>query len=310
MVTWNSITISTILSCIMGIVGYLGYLEETQGDILNNFDTNLVVAKLSRALLAITMFFTYPLESFIVRHVLVMLLHDGDIDGRNDPNYTEGVNGVEAGGCFYLNRRQSWTLGISILTLSTALLLEDVSYVLSITGSVAGGAIAFIAPGAIYLGVNGDAFLSFASNLCQSPQTTTSVMNDNLPIAGDAKQMMNTNSEYESKITSTELELPIEGTHKVSIVVQDIARKPIWWYVAGFPIWCAIASIGRVNMRQKIATEDEDHTSLEEIEGKEDLMVPNGWDYCIAVFYIIFGVFAMLAGLTSNILSIVMGDDS
>ena len=63
-------------------------------------------------------------------------------------------------------------------------------------------------------------------------------------------------------------------------------------------------------MRQKIATEDVDHSCLKEIEGKEDLMVPNGWDYCIAVFYIIFGIFAMLAGLTSNILSIVMGDES
>jgi sodium-coupled neutral amino acid transporter 11 len=44
----------------MGIMGYLGFLDETQGDILNNFDPDTVQASAARILLAITMFFTYP----------------------------------------------------------------------------------------------------------------------------------------------------------------------------------------------------------------------------------------------------------
>jgi len=48
---------------------------------------------------------------------------------------------------------------------------------------------------------------------------------------------------------------------------------------------------------------------LKYTEGNEDLMVPNGRDYCIAVFFIIFGTVAIVAGLASNILKIVKGDD-
>lgn len=28
------------------------------------------------------MFFTYPMESFVARHVLIMLVHNGDMDAR------------------------------------------------------------------------------------------------------------------------------------------------------------------------------------------------------------------------------------
>lgn len=64
------------------------------------------------------MFFTYPMESFVARHVIVILLHDGDIDGTDDPNYN-GHN--EAGGYLFLNRRQTLTFSIFILTLIPAL---------------------------------------------------------------------------------------------------------------------------------------------------------------------------------------------
>jgi len=200
--------------------------------VLNNFDSDLGIAKLARALLAVSMFFTYPMESFVARHALVMLFHDGDMDGRDDPNYTQGVSGAEAGGYFLLNRRQSWTWGIYIVTLGTALLLDDIGPVLSITGSVGGGSIAYLAPGLIYLGVNGDAFLSFASNLLplrSRPRTTAGVTEENLPIAGDARQVMNTHGGNEMNATSDTLELPVEGTREFSIVVpEDVSGKPIW----------------------------------------------------------------------------------
>lgn len=59
-VTCRSLSISFVLCTILGVTGYLGYLEDTQGDILNNFDPDTVQASASRVLLAITMFFTYP----------------------------------------------------------------------------------------------------------------------------------------------------------------------------------------------------------------------------------------------------------
>ena len=55
-VTFRSITVATILCAILGICGYLGFLDQTQGDVLNNFEGDARAANGARALLAITMF--------------------------------------------------------------------------------------------------------------------------------------------------------------------------------------------------------------------------------------------------------------
>jgi sodium-coupled neutral amino acid transporter 11 len=57
-VTVCSISMATALCAILGTAGYLGFMEETQGDVLNNFDAESVVANVARGLLAFTMFFT------------------------------------------------------------------------------------------------------------------------------------------------------------------------------------------------------------------------------------------------------------
>ena len=82
----TSILISTATICVIliGIVEYLGFMEETQGNVLNNFSSASIQANVSRGLLAITMFFTYPMESFMVRHVIVDLFHNRDIE-NTDP---------------------------------------------------------------------------------------------------------------------------------------------------------------------------------------------------------------------------------
>lgn len=59
-VTCRSLSISCLLCAVLGISGYLGFLDETQGDVLNNFDPDTMQATAARALLALTMFFTYP----------------------------------------------------------------------------------------------------------------------------------------------------------------------------------------------------------------------------------------------------------
>ncbi len=59
-VTFRSLSISCVLCAVLGVSGYLGFLDETQGDVLNNFDPDTAQATAARALLAITMFFTYP----------------------------------------------------------------------------------------------------------------------------------------------------------------------------------------------------------------------------------------------------------
>ncbi len=135
-VTGFSITISAILCLLFGVCGYLGFLDETQGDVLNNFDTDSTLANIARFLLAITMFFTYPMESFVCRHVAIQLVHDGDMDGRDDPISEDEVK--EAAGFLCWNRRQTWTIAIYLLTLLPALLVDDLGNVLSLNGCLGG----------------------------------------------------------------------------------------------------------------------------------------------------------------------------
>jgi sodium-coupled neutral amino acid transporter 11 len=61
-VTGFSISIATLLCATLGATGYLGFMDNTQGDVLNNFEVDSLVANAARALLAFTMFFTYPME--------------------------------------------------------------------------------------------------------------------------------------------------------------------------------------------------------------------------------------------------------
>lgn len=144
-VTNQSIALSAILCLILGISGYLGFLGMTQGDVLNNFEHDSMQANAARLLLAFTMFLTYPMESFVARHVLVMLMHNGDMDahpldqgrgrgftveneeriereefGEGEPN--GGTNGaiVEGGGILCMNRRQTWTVAIFLVRFALA----------------------------------------------------------------------------------------------------------------------------------------------------------------------------------------------
>ena len=64
-VTCRSISTATVMCLVLGVTGYLGFLEDTEGDILNNFDSDSVMANAGRVLLAITMFFTYPMEGML-----------------------------------------------------------------------------------------------------------------------------------------------------------------------------------------------------------------------------------------------------
>ena len=65
MVTFRSLTTAAILCIVLGVTGYLGFLEDTQGNILNNFDSGLIALNIGRGLLAITMMLTYPMEVFV-----------------------------------------------------------------------------------------------------------------------------------------------------------------------------------------------------------------------------------------------------
>lgn len=76
-VTCVTLTLCCLLELTMGVAGYLAFGDKTEGNILNNLDPNLLSANIARGLLGTTMLFVYPLESFVARHVCVVLFFSG-----------------------------------------------------------------------------------------------------------------------------------------------------------------------------------------------------------------------------------------
>eukprot|EP00986_Skeletonema_menzelii_P017730 scaffold21543_cov145-Skeletonema_menzelii.AAC.2 len=151
------------LGIIMGTCGYLGFTEQTDGNILNNFaiptedDNSYNTARapnVARALLCCTMFCVFPLEHFVARHVIMTNLfrgrqaHEGDDHSVLDR----------------WDRRAVITIILFSSCLLSALNYDDVGLVLAWTGTVAATTLSYIVPGMLYLGVNGQDYLDFVKD--------------------------------------------------------------------------------------------------------------------------------------------------
>jgi len=297
LVTTSSISFAAILCAVMGLCGYFGFLDSTAGNILRNFSFRSVAANGARALLAITMFFTYPMESFVARHVLMMFVHQGDMDAT----HSDGVR--DGGGILCLNRRRLWTLVIYGLALFPALFINDLGPVLSITGALGGSSIAYIAPGLVYLGVNGESFLDWCSKrLAQGKKAGSSASNRGgeveLPMAGDADQKI-------AEDEPAHVELPVAGEQRTMVSERPLdGPKPFWWYLGLFPLWCAIANKGSKGMSTKLALVAEDEIDSEDgidVNVSDGDYQPSPSGFCMAIFFIIFGIVAGVAGIVSNV---------
>jgi solute carrier family 38 (sodium-coupled neutral amino acid transporter), member 11 len=298
-VTFLSLTLSALLCLILGVTGYLGFLDQTKGDVLNNFAVDTIQANAARGLLAITMFFTYPMEAFVARHVLVHLLFGGDMDGYvTHTNLSTGettTTKTKICGCF--NRRHQVTLTIYVMTLVPALLVDDLGPVLSITGAVGGCCLAYIGPGLAYLGVHGDAFLAWVARALESRnQLSSKAFDSDLPLEGDATASMQTTV---SPSTPADLTGP----------------KPWWWWPTLMPLWVYIATNGSQGMNDRLTAFDTEHGRVSPVrhndtmDGVEnsgesvsvEVIEPCKRDYIFSMFFIFFGAVAMVAGILSNV---------
>uniref|UniRef100_A0A7R9ZUM1 Amino acid transporter transmembrane domain-containing protein n=1 Tax=Pseudo-nitzschia arenysensis TaxID=697910 RepID=A0A7R9ZUM1_9STRA len=341
-VTAVSLSVSVVCCLVLGVAGYLGFLDETSGDVLNNFEVDTASANFARALLAITMFFTYPMEAFVARHVLVQLLWKGDLDGYIFETIVDPDTGEErstqrkAKRCRCLSRRHQVTLLIYLLTLMPALIVDDLGPVLSITGAIGGCCLAYIGPGLAYLGVFGEDFLR---------RLAESIASKNPGAVGEAS---------EAPTQSGEAELPIDGdaTAKLDDVRRSLFcphklfaenthrgyKKPWWWYPLCIPFWIPVALEGSRGMNERLAALDEEFQHpispvegavttnegnintaqapqsngdsgtgsplpLSEAQNSDsmpivDASLPN---YGFAIFFIVFGTIALVAGVASNL---------
>ena len=319
MVTGSSLFFAGFFTATLGIAGYLGFLQDTKGDVLNNFDSKSYEANFARLLLAITMFFTYPMESFVARHVLVVLFHGGDIDGvvHQEEDISTVNSNITATTpreqliCLCLNRRHILSMGIFFATLLPAIILSDIGPVLSITGSLGGAFLCYFSPGMVYLGVYGEEFLQSTEQLLdsyhggklfkrkqQKNKSNSHVTKDDLPMDGTANVWLNT---HDHQNPSSSIELPIAGDSSQVLVTFPKATqsKPIWWYIGLFPFWCFIARVGKSNMNKKCssaATLSQSSDILGDISKP-----PTCCDFLYAMVFITFGIISAVAGVVSNI---------
>jgi len=275
-------------------------LDETKGDVLKNFEGQTLV-QVARALLSITMFFTYPMESFVARHVLMQLLFNGNMDNTTINSETGEVV-PERKWLYVIGRREFWTILLYFSALVPALIFSDLGPVLSLTGSLGASCISYIAPGLAYIGLNGDDFLARTGSKTGGGSSGSSKPPNGeveLPVAGDATATMQTPPE----------------------VARPSGSKPWWWWPLAMPIWVSLASTGArgcENFFDKLGGQEEvDRRRLQrkaeqqmQQEGGTDAVVdddddhvfnPRKSDYCYSVFFIVFGVIAAVAGVLSNI---------
>lgn len=280
-VTGLSLVAATAMSLALGVFGYLGFLDQTKGDVLKNFGQAGSLVSASRALLSVTMFFTYPMESFVARHVVVQLLYNGNMD-----NNSLGPNGEvvpERKLLGLLGRRELWTIYLYGAALIPALIVDDLGPVLSLTGSLGASSIAYIAPGLIYLGLNGDDFLAWT-----------------------ARHVQSRNHKHGSE--NSEIELPMVGDSKATLKMAaeptyPEGSKPLWWWFAGMPLWVAIANTGANGTTSFMS--DIGYDVGRPLRGPSDdgdeVIGPRKSDYIYSIVFIVFGVIAAVAGVVSNI---------
>eukprot|EP00588_Corethron_pennatum_P012332 CAMPEP_0194268456 /NCGR_PEP_ID=MMETSP0169-20130528/2775_1 /TAXON_ID=218684 /ORGANISM="Corethron pennatum, Strain L29A3" /LENGTH=633 /DNA_ID=CAMNT_0039009693 /DNA_START=199 /DNA_END=2100 /DNA_ORIENTATION=+ len=170
-VTNLSLFVAGAVSLVCGCAGYLGFLDKTEGDILNSFlnydaqeRSGRIAVAWARGILGFTMFVTYPLESFVARHVCVTLLFEGRRAHEGDDHAVLGR----------LDRRRTLTLALYVASLVPAILLEDLGSVLAISGSISASSLAYFGPGMLHLAVYGKEFLERVDGMMGTNKTDDS----------------------------------------------------------------------------------------------------------------------------------------
>lgn len=242
---WSTCTRSALLLCAVlattcGMTGYLGYQEHTKGNILNNLDRTSLTANTARAMLGTTMLFVYPLETFVARHVCVVLLFKGRTAHEGDD--TTILNRTD--------RRIILTVVLYVSALIPALIFDDLGPVLAISGAVGGSCLSYIGPGAVFLGIHGKSFLDkidsswFGSLRMSQTKTTKQLESADARRAGETTPLVATKANVaELSAVEDEGKQLIEDVERSNVAVQ--ALKHIAWYAMAMPLWCCIAETGR-----------------------------------------------------------------
>jgi hypothetical protein len=241
---WNTVTALSITTCvilaiIMGVGGYLGFMADTDGDILVNLSKyaaeadakTKLAATIAQALLCMTMFFVYPMDLFVARHVCVVLFFNGRRAHEGDDHAVLARK----------DRRVAVTTGLYLFTLLPALIVDDLGKVFSLSGALGGATLSYMGPGLMYIAVHGAEFLdrvekSWGSNYVKNYTWTKMQPNNDMSDLDFHIQR----SRYGGKIA--------KQNDRKNVISQ--CCDYISWHIFIMPLWCRIAAHGK-KMLQK-----------------------------------------------------------
>jgi len=258
-VTGAALTFCAFLATTCGVCGYLAFQRDTEGNVLNNFEdpSTHIAATAARALLGSTMFFVYPLASYVARHVMVVLLFQGRQAHEGDDHMILARR----------DRRVALTLLIYVLALVPAIFFDDLGTVLAVAGAIAGSCLSYIGPGATYLAVHGGEFLELVSSLFGNNKFSAFLLG--YPDASRLNNVEDIACQNAETSQNEEAELTPLVTSGVGYPFDDIVSGEtegspsskeslpanlcayvcsavgfISWYLLLFPIWSSLASYG------------------------------------------------------------------
>ncbi len=224
-VTKLALAFAACMSLLMGVFGYLGFggpQGNLHGNILNSLPENSQLAKVAKGLVGITMLFVYPMESFVARHVCVVLLFEG----------RKAHEGDDASVLNRRDRRITLTVVLYLSAVIPAALWDQLGDVLAVTGAVGGSCLSYIGPGILYLGIHGGRFLELSKTYFGQELVST-VENDDDEEEKLALLGSHNNNESESTIQD----------EKDYLACNYL--KTLLWYFVGMPIWTKLASVGK-----------------------------------------------------------------
>lgn len=254
-----ALTFSVFLHLLLGVVGYLGFVDETQANILNNFDSDFRPINAARGLLAVTMFLTFPLALHGARMFAIQIFFNGNMDNTTVDEAT-GEEIAEKKFSGALGRRELWTIYIFILALVPAIVFDDLGMVLSLTGSTGSSSIAFVGPGLAYLGINGELLLTWTNKFFyRKDMIPVELTNDDGVEEVEpsvSHHYFNNDSISVASTTDDDLDLVLSCGEAASQDNVENTRTPnlvsrflllLLWWCLGFPIWTKIAQKGAAN---------------------------------------------------------------
>jgi len=213
---------------------------------LNNFEPDTTTSYVAHGMLGFTMFATYPLASFVARHVCVVLLFQGRAhEGGDDSSILKRPD-----------RRIFLTLALYILAMIPATIYTDMGQVLALAGVVGGSCLAYVGPGMLYLAVHGGRFLELADDFFFHETNASK------------------NGDRQAPSETTTL---VTETNRMDSRAFNGCFKMLLWYLGGMPVWSFIAEIGKARVlahAQELAAKntieynrigDVDHSGIEKL---------------------------------------------